>query len=90
MEEKTRQTAGEGQTAKKKSDKKAKSDIMGFLKDKFYEFRAEFKKIVWPSRNDLIKQTVTVIVISLLFGAYIAALDGVFSQVFSQFVRFIG
>lgn len=90
MDEKTRQPAGEAKAVKKKPDKKAKDDGKSFFKEKYYEFKAEFKKIVWPSRKDLIKQTVTVVVISLLFGAYIAALDGAFSQVFSQFVRFIG
>ena len=52
-------------------------------------YRAEFRKIVWPGREQLIKHTVTVIAVSLLFGAYIALNDFVFSQVFRQFVQWV-
>jgi len=50
---------------------------------------AEYKKIVWPSRATLIKHTVTVVVVSLLFGAYIALTDGVLGALFSQFVSLV-
>ena len=53
----------------------------------FYEFRAEFKRIVWPSKEELLKHTITVIVISLIFGAYIALLDIGFGAVFTNLVR---
>lgn len=56
--------------------------------DKFNEFRAEFRKIVWPSREDLLKHTATVIVISLLFGTYIALMDGAFGVLFTSLVGF--
>jgi len=52
-------------------------------------YRAEFKKIVWPSRETLIKHTITVIVVSLIFGAYIALTDGVFGALFSRFVQLV-
>ena len=53
-------------------------------------YKAEFKKIVWPSRETLIKHTVTVVVVSLIFGAYIALTDGVFGWLFSRFVQLVG
>jgi len=76
---------------KKVSKKAAKDETVkkSFVEEKFAEYRAEFKKIVWPSRETLIKQTITVIIISLLFGAYIAAVDGMLSVAFSAFVNFI-
>ncbi len=37
--------------------------------------KAEFKKIVWPTKEDLAKQSVAVLVVSLLTGALIAVLD---------------
>lgn len=37
--------------------------------------KSEFRKIIWPNRDDLIKQTGVVIVISVLLGALIAIID---------------
>ena len=65
-------------------------DKKNIILEKFYEYRGEFRKIVWPSRPELIKQTITVIVISLIFGAYIAMLDGAIGALFTVFVNFIG
>jgi len=53
-------------------------------------YKAEYKKIVWPTRATMIKHTITVIAVSLLFGAYIALTDGILNTLFSQFVRLIG
>jgi len=55
----------------------------------FSKYRAEFRKIVWPSRETLIKHTVTVVIVSGLFGAYIALNDGVFGFLFRQFVNLV-
>ena len=41
----------------------------------FSETKAEFKKITWPSRKVLTKQTVTVIFISIIVGAIIYGYD---------------
>ena len=38
----------------------------------------EFKKIVWPSKEVLAKETIAVIVISVILGAIIALLDWLF------------
>jgi len=37
--------------------------------------KAEFKKIIWPSKEDLTKQSVAVIVLTIILGAVIALLD---------------
>ena len=55
----------------------------------YHTYRAEFRKIVWPSRATLIKHTFTVVVVSLIFGAYIALLDGGFGILFGQFVQLV-
>ena len=52
-------------------------------------YKAEFKKIIWPSRETLIKHTITVIIFSLFFGAYIALLDGIFGALFTRFVQLV-
>ena len=45
------------------------------VKSSFKGFKAEFKKIVWPDQETVVKQTVSVTVISILLGAVIAILD---------------
>lgn len=57
----------------------ANAKKVGFFKG----IKAEFKKIVWPKRDIMIKSTYTVIVVSLLLGGIIAAIDAGF-----QFVIF--
>ena len=37
--------------------------------------KAEFKKIVWPDKEDLLKQSVAVVIISVVVGAIITVLD---------------
>ena len=56
------------------------------IKNIYTTYKSEFLKIVWPSRAELIRKTITVSVVSLLFGAYIAALDGILAQIFSSLV----
>ena len=45
------------------------------VKSFFKGFKAEFKKIVWPDQETVVKQTVSVTVISILLGAVIAIID---------------
>lgn len=37
--------------------------------------KSEFRKIVWPNKEDLVKQTGVVILISVLLGGLIAIID---------------
>ena len=73
---------------KKKESKPAAQGNNVFV-DVYQTYRAEFRKIVWPSRQTLVKHTATVIAVSLMFGAYIALNDFVFSNVFREFVGWI-
>ena len=41
----------------------------------FTGLQAEFHKIIWPEKKSLGKQTVAVIVVSIILGAIIAVLD---------------
>ena len=59
------------------------------VKSVYQTYKAEFRKIVWPSRETMVKHTVTVIAVSLIFGAYIALMDGAFGIVFGQFVNLV-
>jgi preprotein translocase subunit SecE len=42
------------------------------------EVVAELKKVTWPTREETIKLTVIVIIISILVGAFIGGLDSFF------------
>ena len=44
----------------------------------FKGVKTEFKKIIWPSQEQLTKETIAVIVVSVILGALIAALDWIF------------
>ena len=93
-ENNTEKTTGKPEGKSQKPSKKNKdkeSPIVRMQKwfhAKQVEFTSEFKKIVWPSRQELMKETVVVIVVSLLFGLYITVLDGVFGFLYSQFAQF--
>ncbi len=41
----------------------------------FQGVKAEFKKVVWPDRQSTLKQSVAVVIISVIVGAVIAILD---------------
>lgn len=53
------------------SEKKEKTSKPSFFKG----VKAEFKKIVWPDKESLLKQSVAVVCISLVLGVIIAAID---------------
>ncbi len=37
--------------------------------------KAEWRKIIWPTKEDLVKKTITVSVVSIVLGVIIAILD---------------
>jgi len=58
--------------------------IGAYLRD----IRGEMKKVTWPSRNDMIKTTIAVIVISLFFGIYLFGVDFIFARIFQRIGSF--
>jgi len=63
---------------KAKSKKEEKNVIISRLQTFYTNISSEFKKIIWPKKEELVKQTVVVIVICGLFGAIIFGMDAVF------------
>lgn len=53
------------------SVKKEKASKPSFFKG----LKAEYKKIIWPDKNDLLKQSIAVVCISVVLGVIIAVLD---------------
>jgi len=73
----------------KNEKKKDEAYKVPLLKRVYRPYSAEFKKIVWPTKETLVKHTITVAVVSLLFGAYIALVDGALTLLFGRFVQLI-
>ncbi|NCF75246.1 MAG: preprotein translocase subunit SecE [Xanthomonadaceae bacterium] len=44
-----------------------------------YDSYAEIKKVTWPTRQETIRLTIAVILISLFIAAFLGALDSMFS-----------
>ena len=59
------------------------------LRDVYITYHSEFLKIVWPSRSELIRKTITVAIISGLFGLYISVMDGLLGAAFRTLVGFL-
>ena len=53
----------------------------------FKGLKAEFKKIIWPDKKTLAKQTVAVIVCSLALGAIISVVDTLLQNGIDLIVR---
>ena len=53
-----------------------KSDSKPVVKKSFFKgVKSEWRKITWPSKESLFRETTAVIVISVVLGALIALLD---------------
>jgi len=53
-----------------------------YLKD----IKGELKKVTWPTKNDLIKTTIAVLVSSLIFGVFLFIVDMIFSRVINSII----
>lgn len=47
----------------------------------------ELRKVTWPTREETIKLTLIVIVISLLIGAYIGIIDVLLTRLLEMFTK---
>ncbi len=76
MDEQANETKTPATEEKKKDAKPKRKDTdKKTLADRFNDYKGEFRKITWPSKQDLYKQTVVVVVISLIVGALIFGMD---------------
>jgi preprotein translocase subunit SecE len=60
------------------------------MKEFFHQFRGEFKKIIWPNRENLTKQTTVVIVTSLLVAGVVFVMYLVYSKGFDFIMKIFG
>ena len=62
------------------ADKTKKPGFFARILKYFKDAKGEFKKIVWPTRQQLVKKTVVVLVVMLVLGLCIALLDFIIEQ----------
>ena len=70
-----------------KAEKKPKKDKVKFtdrVKKFWRDYKSEFKKIVWPSKEETTRSTVVVVSTIGVFAVCIAILDFIFSKGLTQ------
>jgi|YNPMSStandDraft_1061717.scaffolds.fasta_scaffold00012_51 preprotein translocase subunit SecE len=60
--------------------------IIDKIKNKIQEIILEGKKITWPTKNETIKFTLIVIVISIIFSVVLGFLDFIYIKIISKLV----
>lgn len=53
----------------------------------FKEVKSELSKVIWPTRNEVVRLTVIVLAVSLIMGIYIGGLDIIFTKLTDLFVK---
>lgn len=57
-------------------EEKAKARENASKKDSFFKgLKAEFHKVVWPSKETIVKQSTAVVIVSVILGIVISLLD---------------
>ena len=56
----------------------------------FREMRSELKKVVWPAPAKVAKNTGTVLLYSVIFGAFVWVFDGVAALFIKTLLKFFG
>jgi preprotein translocase subunit SecE len=57
-------------------------EVVSYLR----EVRLELTKVTWPKKNDIIKLTLIVLIISTILGAYLGFLDFTFTKLLKVFL----
>ena len=72
----------------------AKSNSAVQQRDGFGKFfrgvKAELKKVVWPTKKELINYTIVVFLVTIFIALIISVLDGLFAQLFNTLLHFVG
>ena len=51
------------------------------------EVRGELKQVTWPTRKDVYRLTVVVMLVSIAVGIYIGGLDFLFTKIFEIVIK---
>lgn len=53
----------------------------------FSEVKSEFKKVTWPPKDQVVRLTGVVIIISLVVGLFIGSLDFIFTKLIQFIIK---
>ena len=70
----------------KSSKKDAEKEKKGGVKKYFKDLRAELKKVVWPTRQQVVNNTGVVLVVMSVVGLFLFAVDTGLSYAISRLV----
>lgn len=79
-----------GKDELKKQKKQPNKNSKPTFSETIADYKAEFKKIVWPTKQELAKKTVTVILTSLLVGVIVSCMDIVYSAGYDCILNLLG
>ena len=63
-----------------------KKTLFKRIGDFLTEVKGELKKVTWPTKNDLIKTTVAVLISSFIFGVFLFIVDMIFSRIINSII----
>ena len=64
-----------GENTANTKEKPPKKGIFAGMKSWFRGLKSEFKKIIWPDKDTLVKESAAAIVITVILGIVIALID---------------
>lgn len=76
--------------AKTKAKKKDKPGFFQHVARWFREMKSELKKVIWPTSQQTVKNTITVIICVLIIGAFIWAFDWLAAMVIDALLNLFG
>ena len=76
----TKKDVAEKAAAKTKKPEK-KNGFFKRMTRFFKDLKGEFKKIVWPSKKQVVNNTLVVLAVVIVLGVFVAALDTVLSLI---------
>lgn len=56
----------------------------------FRDVKAELKKVVWPTRKELINYTIVVFLVTIFIALLIYVFDAIFAQLINMLLRIVG
>ncbi len=75
---------------KQKDNKKDQKEKKGFSLGSWFDaHKAEFRKIVWPTRKEVAKETVIVLLMCFVVGAIIFGMDEVLTYGYNALINLV-
>jgi preprotein translocase subunit SecE len=62
-------------------------EFLGRVQQFFREVMAEFRRVTWPSRNEVTNSTVVVLVVVVVLAFYLGAVDVGLSRIVERILR---